>query len=728
MPGRSAPARAWSWGSRRGACGTRRLRACRCTPEAGARAGGLPVRVPRGVQQRRGGTSRAGRRRAAGRASAARPARAARGGAAPTAVRRAVGPDPVRRRGGPPDAVRRAAGPAAVGAPGAVPRGRRRAVRRAGRRARRGRRGGRRARGRRRARGGRRARGRRRGRRCPSGSAWRSCSARRCRSGWRPGRSPTATGRPSPVLRSPRERTASRPSPGRVPYRARSGVGRRRARRDGVLHRPRRRPAGRPSRPQRDQDEQPVIASACEELRLVATRHRPPLAAVRLPDATGRQPLRPRLPRGVITASPDGRSRGGSPVARDRVAPAVRHDRGVTDVGATIGVEEEYHLVDAETMALADAPGVVAEAVAAARRAGAGRDLDQPARGRDQRPDQPRGRARPSWCELRRAADAAAQRHGCRILPTGTHPSATWRDQTRTPDRRYDELEERFGLLALQQLITGTHVHVVVPDGELAVQVLDRLRPDLPRAAGAVGQLAVLGGRWTPATRATARSGTPASRSPARRRCCATARPTTAWSPTWSAPAWSATPRTCTGTRGSSTRFPTIEVRVADTCPRLDDVVLQAGPGPLARPHGGGGRCRRRAVPRAASRAGACRALGRGPRRPRGPSARPAHRRAPSWRPRSCGPCSSGCASDLEDAGEWDEVHALAEQALARGTSAAEQRRTVRPHRADLAEVVRQPWSATPSRPRRASAPEQVGRWARRRARRGVGDGGARRR
>jgi hypothetical protein len=44
----------------------------------------------------------------------------------------------------------------------------------------------------------------------------------------------------------------------------------------------------------------------------------------------------------------------------------------VTDVGSTLGVEEEYHLVDAETMALADAPDVVPEAIALLGRPGAG--------------------------------------------------------------------------------------------------------------------------------------------------------------------------------------------------------------------------------------------------------------------------------------------------------------------------------------------------------------------
>ena len=151
----------------------------------------------------------------------------------------------------------------------------------------------------------------------------------------------------------------------------------------------------------------------------------------------------------------------------------------MTDVGATLGVEEEYHLVDAVTMGLADRPEVVPEAVRLLGDEAQGEistsqlEVATPVlTGLDQ--------VRRELTRLRRGADDAAQRHGCRILATGTHPFSSWHDQRRTPDARYDEIEQRLGLLALQQLIAGTHVHVGVPDRELAVQVLDRMRPDLP--------------------------------------------------------------------------------------------------------------------------------------------------------------------------------------------------------------------------------------------------------
>ena len=363
----------------------------------------------------------------------------------------------------------------------------------------------------------------------------------------------------------------------------------------------------------------------------------------------------------------------------------MRHDRRVTDVGATIGVEEEYHLVDAETMALADAPDVVPEAVAVL----GGRAQGEISTSQLEVATSvltSLGDVRAELGELRREADAAAQRHGCRILPTGTHPFATWHDQARTPDRRYDELEERFGLLALQQLITGTHVHVGVPDGELAVQVLDRLRPDLPVLLALSGSSPFWEGQDTAYTsfRTLWYSRFPVTGSQE------VLRDRETYDRLVIDLVGSGVVRNASHLYWDariSTRFPTIEVRIADSCPHLDDVVLQAG---LARS----------LVRTAAAAAAAGTAF---------PEPRPEVLRAARWCAARYGledrlldlhaggrrPAAEVVTGlldrlrgDLEDAGEWDEVHALAQSALARGTSAAEQRRTYA-RTGDLAEVVR---------------------------------------
>ena len=363
----------------------------------------------------------------------------------------------------------------------------------------------------------------------------------------------------------------------------------------------------------------------------------------------------------------------------------MRHDLLVTDVGSTLGVEEEYHLVDAETMALADAPDVVPEAVALLGGRAQGEistsQLEVASSVLTTLAD-----VRREVAELRRGADAAAQRHGCRILPTGTHPWGTWRDQTRTPDHRYDELEERFGLLALQQLITGMHVHVVVPDGDLAVQVLDRLRPDLPVLLALSGSSPFWEGTDTAyaswRTQHYARFPVTGTQELLRDR--------EAYDRLVGDLVTSGVVRDASHLYWDarlSTRFPTIELRVADVCPHLDDVVLQAG---LAR-----------SMVRTAARAAVTGAPF--------PEPRPELVRAARWGAARYGledrlldlhlverrPAAdvvrdllARLRDDLEEAGEWDEVHALAEQALGRGTSAAEQRR-LHARTGDLAAVVR---------------------------------------
>ena len=363
----------------------------------------------------------------------------------------------------------------------------------------------------------------------------------------------------------------------------------------------------------------------------------------------------------------------------------VRHDHGVTDIGVTLGVEEEYHLVDAETMELADAPGVVAEA---RRLLGEGAQEEistsqlEVVTGVLTSLDD----VRREVSALRRGADAAARRHGCRVLACGTHPSATWRDQRLTPGERYLKIERRLGVLALQQLIAGTHVHVAVADPELAVQVLDRLRPDLhvlialsassPYWEGVDTGYASYRTQWFgrfPVTGSQELLGDRATHDALVRDLVGSGVVDDASHLYWDA--------------RIATRFPTIEVRVGDTCPRLDDVVLQAG---LARS----------LVRTAAAQALAGDAF---------PQPRPEVVRAARWLASkqglehelldlhrgACAPAPdvvrgllARLRDDLEDAGEWDEVSALAEQALARGTSAAEQRRVLATT-GDLADVSR---------------------------------------
>ena len=147
--------------------------------------------------------------------------------------------------------------------------------------------------------------------------------------------------------------------------------------------------------------------------------------------------------------------------------------------GATLGVEEEFHLVDPETFELSQRPDLCAAVLR--------RDVD------------PRIHAEAVTTQLETAtgicstlsdvraelvgarteAAAVAARAGVAVLPTSTHPFGGWQQQAITPAPRYQAMVERWAGLVSQQDICGCHVHVGVPDLETAVAVMDRARPYL---------------------------------------------------------------------------------------------------------------------------------------------------------------------------------------------------------------------------------------------------------
>jgi YbdK family carboxylate-amine ligase len=357
----------------------------------------------------------------------------------------------------------------------------------------------------------------------------------------------------------------------------------------------------------------------------------------------------------------------------------------VTAVGVTLGVEEEYHLVDATTLGLADVPGVVATAHALL-----GDDAQSEISTSQLEVATPvcssLTEVRQQLVRLRAGADAAADTHGCRVLACGTHPFSSWLDQQLTQGERYAEVHARLGLLALQQLIAGCHVHVAVPDAELAVHVIDRLRPDLhvllalsgssPFWEGVDTGYASYRTQWFnrfPVTGTAQLVGDLPTYQRLLADLVATGMVRDA-----SHLYWDARP---------STRFPTVEVRVADMTPVLDDVVLQA------------------ALVRSLVRVAAASSLrGDDFARPRSEVVGAARWRAARFgvdgelvdlRSGGLAPGRSvvqqllaGLREDLEELGDWDEVQALAEQALARGTSAARQR-AVFARTGNLVEVAR---------------------------------------
>jgi carboxylate-amine ligase len=157
-----------------------------------------------------------------------------------------------------------------------------------------------------------------------------------------------------------------------------------------------------------------------------------------------------------------------------------QRDTTVTDTPYTLGIEEEYLLVDLETGALAEAPAELMEACAAKLESSGQPGIPaMPDRDRHARLQGYRGGARgPQAPALHRLG----LRHGVRpdadrgLLP----PLADWKNQHHTDKDRYNQLAKDLGGVVRRMLICGMHMHVGLPDPDLRVDLMGQLSYFLP--------------------------------------------------------------------------------------------------------------------------------------------------------------------------------------------------------------------------------------------------------
>jgi carboxylate-amine ligase len=88
--------------------------------------------------------------------------------------------------------------------------------------------------------------------------------------------------------------------------------------------------------------------------------------------------------------------------------------------------------------------------------------------------------ARAHVIDLRSRLAELAARSGLKIASVGTHPFSHWRDQLITQGERYHEIVKDMQQLARANLIFGLHVHVGIPDRDLAIHVMNQARYFLP--------------------------------------------------------------------------------------------------------------------------------------------------------------------------------------------------------------------------------------------------------
>ena len=144
----------------------------------------------------------------------------------------------------------------------------------------------------------------------------------------------------------------------------------------------------------------------------------------------------------------------------------------------TLGVEEEYQVIDPETRKLRAHAGRVL------RRAQQALDTEEEVTSEmlasqiesNSRVCRTLAELRAEILRLRRVIMKEAAKEGVRIAAASTHPFSHWQEQPLTPKKRYKGLVESYQRASRQLLIFGLHVHVGLKDREAAVQVMNRAR------------------------------------------------------------------------------------------------------------------------------------------------------------------------------------------------------------------------------------------------------------
>jgi carboxylate-amine ligase len=147
----------------------------------------------------------------------------------------------------------------------------------------------------------------------------------------------------------------------------------------------------------------------------------------------------------------------------------------------TIGIEEEYLLVDpvSRNLAVGMADGVLAECqTRLGERVSPEFLTSQVEVGTSVCRDI--GTARAELTDLRRTVAEIAKRHGLAVIAASTHPFARWEDQTHTDKDRYHLLARDLQAVARRLLICGMHVHVGIEDDDLRIELMNQLTYFLP--------------------------------------------------------------------------------------------------------------------------------------------------------------------------------------------------------------------------------------------------------
>ena len=166
---------------------------------------------------------------------------------------------------------------------------------------------------------------------------------------------------------------------------------------------------------------------------------------------------------------------------RSRESSSAGLSMTATEPEFTLGIEEEYFLVDRATRDVVEDPPPAMLADCEALLAG----QVSPEFLRSQieigtRVCTSLAEARADLRHLRRTVAAVAARHGMAPVAAATHPFARWDAQKTTERRRYADLRDDLQGVVRRLAICGLHVHIGIPDDELRIDLLNQASYFLP--------------------------------------------------------------------------------------------------------------------------------------------------------------------------------------------------------------------------------------------------------
>lgn len=146
----------------------------------------------------------------------------------------------------------------------------------------------------------------------------------------------------------------------------------------------------------------------------------------------------------------------------------------------TIGIEEEYLLVDKDSLDLAPAPAALMEECQAELESQVSPEFLDCQIEIGTRVCATVSDAREDLKHLRSTVARVAAKHNLAPIAASCHPFSDWRDQKHTNKDRYNTLQSTLGGVARRMLICGMHVHVGIQSRETRIDIMNQLSYFLP--------------------------------------------------------------------------------------------------------------------------------------------------------------------------------------------------------------------------------------------------------